>query len=421
MKNTRLCLALCLLLPVTCYARSWSFSSPVDVSTAATGKIYQHLESAGRRNIAVSSGSVAVVWEDDRSGTPAVYLALKKIHDTGFQVELKLSGKGEAYEPGLVALTDNRFAISWEENNKVYVRIVDATQLKHPESSEATELPPEQAMQAGLTASDDLVFVTFSARDRRYTRIGLIQLKVDKQKNLRVMQSCLVDPSPVKGDQLYPAAVIVDKRIVIAWEDRRMGHTIIMASQSKPGDMCRFSPPQRISEASGAGNRPYGKGHGVSRVALGRFGKSGVLAAWADKRNFREGYDIYAAMYDSHEGWGPNSRVQDEFGGVAAQWHATVAGDAKGHPAVAWTDEREGQSDVFLSGYGRGEWSEDIPVPGASGTGQQTQPSIVLDDDGNMHIAWILRKEAGGVTRLQYMFGQLTDADTDRNGGTESP
>ncbi len=359
MKNIYLLFISGLFFPIGSYAQSWSFTPPVDVSTHSEKKFYHHLESAGRRNIAVSSQTIAVVWEDDRSGTPAIYLALKNTNNAGFSSQLKISASGEAYEPGIVALTDNRFAISWEEDSKVFVRIVNAEYSKAPESGAAIQLPVEPAMQSGLTASGDKLFVTLSERSERFNRIRLMQLKITDQKNLSLLKNCIVDPEPVKDEQLYPTAVIVDEHIVIAWEDRREGHTIIMGTQSKPGQFCQFEPVQRISKRPGNRNLPYGKGHGVSRVVLGQYGQSGLLAAWADKRNFREGYDIYAAEYDPSGTWGANKPVQDEFGGIARQWHATVAGHVNGIKIVAWSDERESNSDIFFSWFENDEWSED--------------------------------------------------------------
>ncbi len=397
----------CLFLPATTYAQFWSFGTPVDVTDGYADKVYHHLESAGRRNIAVSSRTVAIVWEDNRNGNPSVYLSLKNKNETDFSTELKISGSGEAYEPGIAALTGNRFAVSWEEDGKVFIRVINAQQLKSPKLATIIQLPSKEAMQSGLTARGDQLFVTFSERTGRYSHIRLIQLKIDPEENLSLLTDCIVDPAPVKDDQLYPTAVVTDKQIMIAWEDRRMGHTIIMGSLSQSGEFCQFSAPLRISKRRGERKLPYGKGHGVSRVALGQYGKSDFLAAWADKRNFRDGYDIYASVYDKIGLWEANSSVQDEFGGVARQWHTTVAGHLNGRLVVAWSDEREDSSDIFYSWFENGEWSEDMPVPGASGIGEETHPSITFDADGNLHIAWVVRKEVGGTTRLRYMSGSL--------------
>ena len=407
MKKTHLFFIFCLSLSTKSYAQFWSFTAPVDITHGQVDKVYHHLESSGRRNIAVSANTVAVVWEDDRSGDPSVYLALKNKNEDNFNVELKISGDGEAYEPSIIALARNRFALSWEEDGKVYVRVINAEQLKNIKLAIAIQLPAKEAMQSGLTSNGDQLFVTLSKRVEHYNQIQLEQLDVDHQENLKLLKSCRVDPEPVKSDQLYPTAVIVKDRIMIAWEDRRKGHTIIMGALSQSDDFCQFPPPQRISQRPGNRKLPYGKGYGVSRVALGHFGQSDILAAWADKRNFREGYDIYASVYDKPGIWGANQSVQDDFGGVARQWHTTVTGHSNGRQVIAWSDEREGNSDIFYSWFDDSEWSEDLTIPGASGVGEQTHPSIILDDEGNLHVVWVLRKEVGGMTRLRYTLGRL--------------
>ena len=78
-----------------------------------------------------------------------------------------------------------------------------------------------------------------------------------------------------------------------------------------------------------------------------------------------------------------------------------------GNLIVVWSDERENNSDIFYSYFEQGEWSDDLAIPGASGIGEQTHPSIIFDVDGNIHIAWIVRKEVGGNTRLRYILGRL--------------
>jgi hypothetical protein len=62
----------------------------------------------------------------------------------------------------------------------------------------------------------------------------------------------------------------------------------------------------------------------------------------------------------------------------------------------------------MLSWLEGGEWSEDLPLPAASGAGQYTHPSIAMDAEGNLHAAWIERTQANGPTRLRYQFGRIT-------------
>jgi hypothetical protein len=251
------------------------------------------------------------------------------------------------------------------------------------------------------------LWLVYAAADQstRYRRIYSRQLTANGL-TLSAELPCAVDSAPLKQAQLFPTVVPLPASTVVAWEDRRLGHTVIMAADNSMPGQCSFKPPQRISEPTPGPRPPYGKGHGVTRVAMAAYGRQHVLAAWADKRNFREGYDIFASHYpvEGSRLFGPNQKVQDAFGGVAQQWHPTVAGHANGTLVVAWDDDRDGQPSIVLSIYRDGEWSDDISVPGASGATIQNHPTLILDSDGNLHLAWVERDTVDGPTRLRYLF-----------------
>ncbi len=386
------------------HAQPWEFDKPVEVTSTQGEKIFHHLESSGRHNIAISAATVAVAWEDDRDGTPRVYLARKSRDKQEFTKEVKISGKGEAYEPSLLALNNNRFVLAWEEDSRIHLRVVTPTKL-----GPTIILGKGEAVQPSLTVHEQQLLLVYSQREGRYGRILMQRIEIDRD-TLHLKQGCAVDAEPAKDEQLYPAVVAVDDRVIVSWEDRRPGHTIIMAAQSHDRNSCRFDSPQRISERLSRQRRlPFGKGHGVSRVALTAYGPGKILAVWADKRDFREGYDIYAAHYlpGKKQLFGPNIKVQDSFGGVAQQWHATVAGDASGRLVVGWDDNRDGNANIMLSWPEAEDWSDDIAVPGADGKGEQNHPTISLDKDGNLHLAWIERTTIGGPTRLFYLLGRV--------------
>jgi hypothetical protein len=253
------------------------------------------------------------------------------------------------------------------------------------------------------------VFLVYSQPEGRLSRIWLQRLGIDGLA-LTPGRTCAVDSEPAKDAQLYPALVSLGDDILVAWEDRRFGHTVIMATHTRSGERCGFVSPQRISEARAQRNLNYGKGHGVARVAMARYGEKQALAVWADKRDFREGYDIYAADYQAGELvlFGPNQKVQDSFGGVAQQWHASVAGDAAGQLVVAWDDTRDGDANIMYSWRENGEWSDDLVLPGAGGPGQQNHPSVILDTAGNLHLAWVERATIDGASTLHYVFGRAS-------------
>jgi hypothetical protein len=400
-------LALCVVLVTVAEcgaAQPWDFSQVLDVAQTRGTGVFHHLESSGRRNIAVSGETVAVAWEDDHEGTPRVYLARKGFDGAQFGAAFRISGNGEAYEPSLAALEGDRFAVAWEEDGRIYTRVIDALR-----QGPAVRLSDSEASQVNVSVHGDRVYVLRSQREGRFSRIHLHVLRIDSALELASEADCAIDPAPLKDEQFYPASAVTANELVAAWEDRRPGHTIIMASVANLDDICAFQPPVRISEPRPGAESSYGKGHGVSRVALSGFARSDLLAVWADKRKYWEGYDIYAAGYLGGGRFGPNISVQDEFGDFARQWHAAVAGNADGRLVVAWDDEREGNSDVMLSWSEDGEWSEDLELPNASGAGQQTHPSIVMDAEGNLHVAWIERAETNGPTRVRYQFGRITE------------
>ena len=71
--------ALLSLLPVQVVAGpAWNFSEAIAVTDAPEVGVFHHLDSAGRKNIAVSGERVAITWEDNSSGKPRIYLASKK-------------------------------------------------------------------------------------------------------------------------------------------------------------------------------------------------------------------------------------------------------------------------------------------------------------------------------------------------------
>lgn len=385
-------------------AAPWTFDAPITVAEVAPG-VFHQLSASGRRSLAVAGGRVALVWEDEQDGTPRVYLAVKDAAAEAFDAPRRLSGEGEAFEPAIIALTEGRFLVAWEEDGQIMARVLGAERAGPPLRLSRKGAQVGLATQAGADGAGPVA--VWADRESGTARITLAQLAVAEDLSLRVTETCPVEARAPVADQLYPTAERAAGRLVVAWEDRRPGHTIIMAAIGAPGAICDFAPPARISADPPGPEMPFGAGHGVARVALAPHGEGGLFAVWEDKRNFRDGYDIYGArLLPDGPAFGPNERVQDDFSGLAAQWHVTASGHADGTLVVGWTDEREGQGDIALSWSEDGGWSDDLLVPGASGEAEQSHPTLVLDETGQLHLAWISRADKGGPTRIHYSLGR---------------
>ena len=201
--------------PLWVQAQPWEFGKPITVTSTYGEKIFHHLESSGRRNIAISADTVAVVWEDDRDGTPRIYLALKGLNKQEFSKDVKISGGGEAYEPSLVALNNNRFALAWEEDNRIQLRVVTPTEL-----GPIITLAKDESMQPSLASHDQQLLLVYSKREGRYGRIWMQRIEIDGQ-TLHLKQGCAVDAEPARDEQLYPTITRLGDRVIVAWEDRR--------------------------------------------------------------------------------------------------------------------------------------------------------------------------------------------------------
>jgi hypothetical protein len=119
-----LCLALVIFQ--TQASDRWIFDSRITVTGPSIESVYHHLDGSGRKHIAVTRESVAVIWEDNRSQAPQIYVALKSLAQETFPGALPVSSGSEAYEPTIDAISDNRCVLAFEQNGTVFARILTA-------------------------------------------------------------------------------------------------------------------------------------------------------------------------------------------------------------------------------------------------------------------------------------------------------
>lgn len=389
----RYALALGLAWPLMAQAQ-WTFDPALDV---ATGKgLFHHLEASGRQALAISGNQVAITWEDDRNGTPRCYLAIKAEGQNHFSEQG--FGQGECYAPGIAAMGDGRFAVIWEDESGVKAAMTLAGKL-----GPATALA-DKGSQGALAWHPRLgLMAAWSGQDDRLHRLWLGRMSTENDQ-LRLTSKQPLESSPPKDDQLFPALVATLQGLALAWEDRRLGHTVIFSSRSEDG--ATWSAPARVSQnpTGKAQGTDLGRGTGAMRPALAIMGEGNVASVWLDKRDFLSGYDVYGALPGNATG--KNAKVQDSFGDAIAQWHPAAAGNRKDKLVVAWDDDRDGTPDIWLSWLTpQGAFSENIAPPPAAGPHLQTDPVLALDDAGRLHLAWVER-EASGRSSIRYSLGR---------------
>jgi hypothetical protein len=393
-------LAVLALWSAAAAAAPWQFAEPQSVTGAPVAGVFHHIESSGRKNIAASGDTVAVVWEDNHSGKPEAYIAFK--HDAGgtFAAARRISEGGEAYEPGVAALGGGRFLVGWEENGRVHVRTASRDAM-----GKALGLSSGESGQITVAARGPQLVAAWSERDEKVRRIRVTTLAQASDDTLAAGEALFVDPLPPKEDQLYPSVALTAGDVVVAWEDRRFGHTTIQYAASANGR--GFTAPARLNELLPQRSATYGRGTGVARVSLAAAGDNRLLAAWLDKRHFETGYDVYAAWSrDGGHSFGANIKVQEGFGDEVGQWHVAVSADPGGRAVAVWDDDRFGSADIWMA-WPEGEaFSANEAVPGAEGDGEQIEPAVCFDENGGIHVVWVSRAAASGPTEIRYVAGR---------------
>jgi hypothetical protein len=392
-----LCLALA--IPQAQAMDDWTFANRISVTGSPVDAVYHHLDGSGRKHIAATTEAVAVVWEDNRSQAPQIYATFKSIAQQSFPDALPVSNGGEAYEPSIEAISGNRFVLVYEQDGSIFARLLTARGLAEP-----TRLSQASASHASIASFDERVFASWRERDkgRWYVRVAALKFTADNRIVIDSRKS--IETGGVETPVLFPAIAVNATGVCVAWEDRRAGHTRLLFSHSADGGNS-FGEPQSLNEFLSNRNE-YDRGNGVTRVSLASFGADETLAAWMDKRRGGIGYGIFAALGDG-ESFGPNEKVHGEEGDTQPHYNPATAGNQAGDFIVAWDDFRRGDSDIWISIYNEDlEWSHDFAPPAASGKGEQSHPSIALDEQRNLHLLWIERSQLDGPSRLWYSPGR---------------
>ena len=378
----------------------WTFEEKIAITEKPVKGVFQHLEGGNRKHIAITSSYVAAAWEDDRTGDPQIYLAVKKQSENKFSTAQMVSSASEAYEPSIASVSDNRFIITWEQEGAVFARVW-SNNILH----DAIKLSQSSAGHATIITMGEQIYAAWREQLTREWFIKVASLTVSKNSQLKVNHIQSVETKGLQTPVLFPVLTLNAAGLGVAWEDRRAGHTRLMFSHSKDGAK-HFNQPQSLNEFYSNRNE-YDKGNGVTRVSMSSFAEDETIAAWMDKRRGENGYGIYGAMSsDGGASFGPNERIHSERGDKLPHYNPATAGNVAGDFVVVWDDFRNENSDIWLSSYTDDlEWSEDFSPAIASGAGEQTHPAVALDVQGNLHLIWMERAEANSPGQLWYGFG----------------
>lgn len=379
-------LLILLLCTTQVHAVDIEASSAHTLNTQQGPSIFHHLESGGRRSIATSNNNVAVVWEDNSSGSNSVYYVHKKITADNFSKPVNLSANTTAYSPVISAFKQG-FIVAWEQQDSTRVLYIDP----HGKILSAINLGNDQERQVSFHSSNDDLLAAWIIGDFHGSDIVTATISTDAKNSLQLNKLKKIDVDSPKTLKAYPSIVKTRDSFIISWQDLRTGTNVIRYIRSTGNNT--HSEQKNINETIKKSDK-YGRGSGVMRASLSRINTDSIIAVWMDKRARKSGYEVFASISDDEgKSFGENIKVQDTFGDQLPQWNANVVSNGSGKYIVLWNDSREGTQDICYSYMDEGEWSDDIMIDIASGAGDQYAASAVFDNDGNIHLAWLNKED----------------------------
>jgi hypothetical protein len=167
--------------------------------------------------------------------------------------------------------------------------------------------------------------------------------------------------------------------IYVAWTENRNGNYDIYFTNSTDGGIT-FSANKKVNDDAGT--------TGQYSPSIAAYNTGNVYVAWLDNRDGNE--DIYFAnSTNAGNTFSANKKINDDPGS-ADQYHPSLSADNAGNVHVVWTDERNGNLDIYYANStdGGNTFSTNKKVNDDAGTADQRFPSVATDDEGNAYIAW---------------------------------
>ena len=187
-------------------------------------------------------------------------------------------------------------------------------------------------------------------------------------------------------DQSHPLIALTDNGLnattTIIWQDDRNSDIdIYMQIFNSSGDK-QASPEIRVNS-----NSPL-DGTNQYNADIESDNNENIIIAWTDNRNGN--LDIYAELFSSTttSQW---EKLLISEASNADQYSPSIAVDSLNNFYIAWTDERDGDKNIYLQKFdtdGNSVWTNELKVNTDGGSSNQYSPSIAIDGSDNIYITW---------------------------------
>ncbi len=172
--------------------------------------------------------------------------------------------------------------------------------------------------------------------------------------------------------------------IFMVWKDDRDGPVRMYAQKYK------YNPVSGLYEKQWASDVQITTANNKEYPRVETFGASYFYILGVDDRNINK--DVFLEKYNSSDGssvW--NNIPANAEEGNEAQIKGDLAADSSGNIYVVWTDDRNGNWDIYAQKHGpdgSALWVSDLKINSDVGFFDQENPRIVIDDENNFYVAW---------------------------------
>ncbi len=333
-----------------------------------------------------NSGNILIVWQDDRNGDRDIYAHRYYSNGVPAPKNLKINddiGSSTQWNPSLAADVNGNFVIVWEDyrsgHAEIYGQRFNTNGIKqganfiiNDDASNADQRNPTVGMD------DDGNFIV-AWRDGRKGE-GDIYAQYFKADGALIGTNYKVNDDGAGSDQWYPSvAMNAAGSAVIVWFDKRNKLEEIYAQRYGKEGIAEGNN-FKVNENKAINKRRS------PRVSIDSNGNLAVV--WQDSSN--GSWDVFLQRFDnSNTKIGPDSKVNDDVN--SHQFAPAVAGENSGNFIVTWSDYRNGNEDIYAQRYGNNgaKIGTNFLVSDDAGTASQRYPTVSMDENGYMALAWV--------------------------------
>lgn len=307
---------------------------------------------------------------------------------------------------------DNIFFVWYDERsgNRNYGQKYDVNQVKKWVNDVLLSNQNNQTNPQTAVASDGNLYVSWND-----SSIGNQEIYLDKYSSVDGADilggSKRIDTGSTSDDQIKPS-IAVDNlgNVAVSWVDYRNGDTDIYLRKLDNVGEPVWASELRANSDAGVNNQSD------SIVAIDQSGND-IYTIWSDNRN--GSWDVYMAKFDTNGTriWGSDVKINTNVDGSNQSIPSAVI-DSAGNIYIAWSDERNGVSDVdvYMQKYdsngiksSTGVWaSGDLKVNSDLTQTKQDDPSVSIDVNDNLFVTWT---DERNISTASDIYLQKLDSD----------